>query len=123
MNVKLADLYNQLGLASDALAQYQSVALHFEKAGDIPKTIGVLRKMIELEPNNVGSRIKLAEVYAKQAMPQDAVSELLKAAALLKTRMGAPMTTRESPNAFCICNRMTPSSRKSSRNSISSTMT
>ena len=84
VNVKLADLYNQLGLASDALAQYQSVALHFEKAGDIPKTIGVLRKMIELEPNNVGSRIKLAEVYAKQQMPADAVGELSKAATLLK---------------------------------------
>ncbi len=84
VNVKLADLYNQLGLASDALAQYQSVALHFEKAGDIPKTIGILRKMIELEPNNVGSRIKLAEVYAKQAMTSDATGELGKAAALLK---------------------------------------
>src|SRR5262249_3614651 len=65
-------------------AQYQSVALHFEKAGDIPKTIGILRKMIELEPSNVGSRIKLAEVYAKQSMTADATSELSKAAALLK---------------------------------------
>lgn len=81
---KLADLYGQLGLTSDALQQYHGVAQHFEKAGEMTRTVQVLRRMTELEPANFGSHIKLGEIYAKQNLLAEAVQELTLAAGHLR---------------------------------------
>lgn len=81
---KLADLYGQLGLTSDALQQYHGVAQHFEKAGELTRTVQVLKRMTELEPTNFGSHIKLGEIYAKQNHLAEAIMELATAAGHLK---------------------------------------
>ncbi len=84
VNVRLAELYHQLGLLSDATNQYRQLCQLLEMQGRIDDSIGILKKMVELDPDNVASRIKLAELYAKQSMQQEAKSEFSRAAAFLK---------------------------------------
>ncbi|MFN7131096.1 MAG: tetratricopeptide repeat protein, partial [Myxococcales bacterium] len=84
VNIKLAELHQQLGLMSDAMAQYQLVANHYDKVGDIRSSLDVLRKMVELDPDNIASRIKLAELYAREQMNGEAVAEFRHCAEYLK---------------------------------------
>lgn len=84
VNLKLAELYQQLGLMSDAMAQMQIVGAHYEKTGNAQATLDLLRRMVELDPENVASRIKLAELYARDGHNQEAISEFDKAATFLK---------------------------------------
>ncbi len=84
VNMKLAELYHQLGLMSDAANQYRQISQLYETSGRVDDSIKVLQRMVELDPENVASRIKLAEVYAKQNMLEDARTEFTKAAQFLK---------------------------------------
>ncbi|HSI06372.1 MAG TPA: tetratricopeptide repeat protein, partial [Myxococcota bacterium] len=84
-NLKLADLYHQLGLMSDAANQYRQISQLYEQSGRVEDSIKVLQRMVELDPENVASRIKLAEVYAKQNMLEDARTEFTRAAQFLKS--------------------------------------
>ncbi len=63
--MRLADLYAQLGLFSDSLAQYNSVAQRMQQGGQGGPYLQVLNRMVELDPTRVGNRIKLAEQYLK----------------------------------------------------------
>ncbi len=84
VNLKLAELHQQLQLMSEAMAYYQIVANHYDKAGDTKKSLDTLRKMVDLDPENVASRIKLAELYAREQMGNEAVGEFRRAAEHLK---------------------------------------
>jgi tetratricopeptide (TPR) repeat protein len=85
VNQKLAQLYQQLGLIGDATQQYQLVANHYDKLGNAKESLAALRKMVELDPDNVASQVKLGELYARENMPAEAIGELRKAAAYLKS--------------------------------------
>ena len=85
VNLKLADLYHQLGLMSDAANQYRQISQLYENDGKMDQAIKVLARMIDLDPENVASRIKLAETYAKQQMLEEARIEFQKAAQFLKS--------------------------------------
>jgi len=84
VHLKLAELYHQLGLISDAMNQFQQVVAHYESKGQIQDSLLVLRKMVELDPDNIASRIKLAELCSSQGMLADAVREFDSAADYLK---------------------------------------
>jgi tetratricopeptide (TPR) repeat protein len=84
VNQKLAQLYQQLGLVGDATQQYQLVANHFDRQGNIKESLAALRRMVELDPDNVASQVKLGELYARERMIPEAVAELRKAAVYLK---------------------------------------
>jgi tetratricopeptide (TPR) repeat protein len=84
VNERLAGLYQQLGILSDAMAQLQVVATAAEKSGDEPKLLEILRRMVELEPENVGSAVKLGELYAKQDKTKLALEHLRRAADQLR---------------------------------------
>ncbi|GEJ55628.1 tetratricopeptide repeat protein [Anaeromyxobacter diazotrophicus] len=84
VNERLAGLYQQLGILSDAMAQLQVVAATAEKAGDQAKLLDVLRRMVELEPDNLASAVKLGELYAKQNQPKLALEHLRRAADQLR---------------------------------------
>jgi tetratricopeptide (TPR) repeat protein len=84
VNERLAGLYQQLGILSDAMGQLQLIASAAEKAGDEPKLLDVLRRMVDLEPDNVGSAVKLGELYAKQSQTKLALEHLRRAAEQLK---------------------------------------
>jgi tetratricopeptide (TPR) repeat protein len=84
VNERLASLYQQLGLMSDAMAQLQQVAAAHEKANDTGHLTEVLRRMVELDPENVASNIKLGELYAKASQNGPALEQFRRAAEYLK---------------------------------------
>jgi tetratricopeptide (TPR) repeat protein len=84
VTLRLAELYEQLNLASEALAQYQHASRIHEEAGDAKRSLEVLRRMVDLDPQNVASRIKLAEGFSREEMVGDASLEFERAATLLK---------------------------------------
>src|SRR5437764_10156271 len=84
VNVRLAELYQQLGLVGDATKEWQTVAAHYEKAGDTKSSLDTLKKLVDLDPDNVAARIRLGEQYARQENPIEAVAELRRAAQYLQ---------------------------------------
>jgi tetratricopeptide (TPR) repeat protein len=84
VNVKLAELYQQLGLVGDATKEWQTVAAHYEKSGDHKASLDTLKKLVDLDPDNVASRIRLGEQYARNDDLVQAVAELRRAAQYLQ---------------------------------------
>jgi tetratricopeptide (TPR) repeat protein len=60
------------------------MATAYEKAGDGAKLTDVLRRMVELDPDNIASSIKLGELYARSSQPQPALECFRRAAEYLK---------------------------------------
>lgn len=65
-HLRLAELYQQIGLKSDALAYFRIVAYHYDTAGDVERAREVLEKMRALDPDNDTLRLKLAELAARR---------------------------------------------------------
>jgi tetratricopeptide (TPR) repeat protein len=84
VNERLAGLYQQLGLMSDAMSQYQFMAAAYEKAGAGAKLTDVLKRMVELDPENIASSIKLGELYARSGQVGPALDCFRRAADYLK---------------------------------------
>ncbi len=84
VNEKLAELHQQLQLMGEAMAFYQVVANHWDKQGDTHRSLGVLRKMVDLDPDNIPSRVKLADLYVREGLNDEAAQEFAKAAEHLK---------------------------------------
>ncbi|HTP52607.1 MAG TPA: tetratricopeptide repeat protein [Anaeromyxobacteraceae bacterium] len=84
VNEKLASLYQQLGLMNDAMAQLQAVAAVHERTGDQARLLEVLRRMVDLDPENVASCVKLGELYAKAGKNADALELFRRAAGHLR---------------------------------------
>ena len=83
INHRLAEMYKQLGLISDAMQQYEAVAAFFHKEGKPRDALAALKQIVELDPENVASRIKVAELYSKEQMTKEAIAEFAKAAEFL----------------------------------------
>jgi tetratricopeptide (TPR) repeat protein len=75
VNLKLAELYRQLGLLSDAMQHFEMVAAFFHREGKTREALATLRQLVDLDPENVATRIKLAELYSKEEMNQEAIGE------------------------------------------------
>ncbi len=86
VNQKLGELYHQLGLVSDAVNQYRQLSALYDKLGKSDESAAVLGKMVEIDPENIPSRIKLAELHAKEDKLDLARSEFKAAAAALKAQ-------------------------------------
>jgi len=63
--LKLAELYSQQGLFNDARAQYLQVAEEFLKSGELENAVRIFQKIVEMDPDNSGMRVRLAEVYLR----------------------------------------------------------
>jgi tetratricopeptide (TPR) repeat protein len=75
VNLKLAELYRQLGLLSDAMQHFEMVAAFFHREGKTQEALATLRQLVDLDPENVATRIKLAELYSRENMADEAVKE------------------------------------------------
>src|SRR5687768_4194519 len=75
VNLKLAELYRQLGLLSDAMQHFEMVAAHFHREGKTKEALATVRQLVDLDPENIATRIKLAELYSKEGMNGEAVQE------------------------------------------------
>src|SRR4051812_20311727 len=69
---------------SEATNYFQIVANQYEKAGDVRASLDTLKKMVDLDPENVSSRTKLAELYAREQMTKEAIAEFRRVADYLK---------------------------------------
>ena len=84
VNEKLAGLYQQLGLLNDATSQLQVVATAHEKAGDQGRHLDVLRRLLDLDPENVVTCQRLGDLYAKAGRSAEALELYRRAAAHLR---------------------------------------
>lgn len=84
VNLKMAELYRQLGLLPDAMHHFEVVAAHFHREGKTKEALATLREIVILAPNNVAARIKLAELYSKEEMNKEAVVEFEAACLFLR---------------------------------------
>ena len=81
--MKLAELYAAEGLVHDARAQYLVVADAYTRSGDNKRTLEVLHKIADLDPNNTEVRLKLADGYLKENMRREAAAAFIQAASRL----------------------------------------
>lgn len=65
ITLKLAVLNQKHGLTANALAEYKQVYDHYEKIGDSGEALNILEKMQDVDSQNVGIKLKLAEGYFK----------------------------------------------------------
>jgi len=84
--LKLAELYTQQGLFNDARAQYLQVAEDFMKNGDLEQAVRLFQKVLEMDPENVPMRVKLAEVYVRLGKKKEAWEIFSAAAEALRAR-------------------------------------
>src|SRR5260370_893715 len=66
VNVRLAELYQQLGLVGDAAKEWQTVSAYYDKIGHTNASLDTLKKLIALHPDNVPARIPLGEHYGRR---------------------------------------------------------
>jgi pilus assembly protein FimV len=85
-SLKLAELYTQQGLFNDARAQYLQVAEDFMKNGDLEQSVRLFQKVLEMDPENVPMRVKLAEVYVRLGKKKEAWEIFSAAAESLRAR-------------------------------------
>lgn len=86
--VELAELYQRMGLDSDALLAFQAAADGYYQEGRRREAVELLRRMVSLDPGNTTSRIKVAELLWQEGLVEDAATEFKGAAAELG-RQGA----------------------------------
>jgi tetratricopeptide (TPR) repeat protein len=84
--LRLAELYTQQGLFNDARAQYLQVAEEFLKTGQLDQAVRIFEKTLEMDPDNVTMRTKLAEVYVRLGKKEEAWKILIAAAESLRAK-------------------------------------
>jgi tetratricopeptide (TPR) repeat protein len=84
--LKLAELYTQQGLFNDARAQYLQVAEEFLRAGELEQAVRIFQKILEMDPENVAMRVRLAEVYIRLGKKTEAWQIFSTAADSLRKR-------------------------------------
>jgi tetratricopeptide (TPR) repeat protein len=92
--LKLAELYTQQGLFNDARAQYLQVAEEFLRAGELEQSVRIFQKILEMDPDNVQMRVRLAEVYIRLGKKEDAWQIFSAVADSLRSR-GSLMAAEE----------------------------
>jgi tetratricopeptide (TPR) repeat protein len=93
-SLKLAELYTQQGLFNDARAQYLQVAEDFMKNGELEQAVRLFQKVLEMDPENVPMRVKLAEVYIRLGKKTEAW-EIFSAAAESSRARGSLAATED----------------------------
>lgn len=91
-NEKLAELYKQLGLVKDAVNQYLIVIHYFQNHGQNEKILETAQKMVELDPQDVSNRMRLAEIYYNHGHQNEALKEYERIGNQLKEEGGKQLT-------------------------------
>ncbi len=82
----LAQLYEQQGLHVDARAQYATLAEAHARAGNTQKALAAMRRLADLDPQNVQIRTRIAEGYLREKMNDEAADAFTETGALLLAR-------------------------------------
>ncbi len=84
--LRLAELNQKQGLAGNALAEYDALVEFYEKAGKHLEAAGILQKMAELDPENLGLKIRAAEGYCRGGLKEKGLAALKETSAALKAK-------------------------------------
>src|SRR5882757_40990 len=84
VSLKLAELYRQLGLMSEAMLHFETVAAHFHREGNTKEALATVKKLVDLDPENIATRIKLAELYSKEGLLDEAATQFTHACEQLR---------------------------------------
>ncbi|HEU4951474.1 MAG TPA: tetratricopeptide repeat protein, partial [Holophagaceae bacterium] len=77
---RLADLYRQTGMIRDAVATHLQVAEHFQKKGLVKRALEEFGKVVDLDPKNLKNKVKLADLFNKEGMKDQAAGIYLEVA-------------------------------------------
>src|SRR5512136_477759 len=69
---KLADLYKSQGLEGEAVTQLQAIYEAYARAGNEDGQVRALRRMVEIDSENLGVQVRLGETLAKMGRKQEA---------------------------------------------------
>jgi len=64
--IKVADLLRQEQLYDEAIAEYEAVTVELERQGDREAVSSVYERILEIEPDRIGTMIKLAEILVER---------------------------------------------------------
>ena len=84
--LKLADVFRQLGLLSDAVQQMEQAAVLYQKANRVPEALAALKQIIDINPEQPNPRIRYAEIAAQAGAAKEAAAEFAAAAKLVKAQ-------------------------------------
>jgi tetratricopeptide (TPR) repeat protein len=79
----LADLYQQLGLSTDALNTWDEIAMRYQRLGRDSEAVEVLQRVIAFDPQNPIGHLRLAEAMARGRDVEGATLEFATAARAL----------------------------------------
>lgn len=74
-HLALAEMYVKLGLVPDAIGQYQIVVGAYERTGRRSEGLELLKRIVDIAPDDVGNRIRLAEGLVEQGKQDDAIEQ------------------------------------------------
>jgi tetratricopeptide (TPR) repeat protein len=74
-HLNLGDLYGKQGLAAEAKAAFNVAYDEYVKRGKLREAGDVLRRLAELDPSDLPSRVKLAGLYAREGHQDKAADE------------------------------------------------
>jgi tetratricopeptide (TPR) repeat protein len=77
---KLADLYVQQGVMSEARPLFLQLAEIHLKNNRQPEAVGLLKKLLLAEPDNLRIQIRLADLYQAMGQPREAIEAYVSAA-------------------------------------------
>jgi tetratricopeptide (TPR) repeat protein len=86
---KLAELYTQLGLVSDAMSAYEEVAAKLQRGGRDREAIDVLKKIVQVDASNPLPHLRLAEAFSRLSDVAGAVRHFTTAGEILQ-KLGRP---------------------------------
>ena len=72
---KLAELYLKQRLIADAVGEYSYIVHWYESRSKTAEVLELLKKMVDIDPENIGVRLKLADLYQKLSFDKDSLTE------------------------------------------------
>ncbi len=81
---KLADAYLKLGLVSDAMQNLEALAQRFAQSGQDIELLDVYRRMLAVDPTNIATHIRRAELLSKLGRNDEAAEGFAQGCALLE---------------------------------------
>ncbi len=84
--IKLADVFRQLGLLSDAVQQLEQAAALFQRANRNAEALSAIKQIVDLNPDQPNPHIRYAELASQTGSTKEAVAEFGEAASLLKAQ-------------------------------------
>src|SRR5215471_892341 len=82
----LGDLYAGTGNIKDAIDRFSQLATIYIDGGSSRKAIAALKKIIAIDPANIDTAIRLADLYAEAGLPSEARQHYLQIAEVLTSK-------------------------------------